>query len=296
MGFRVTIFSQQLSPSGSGAHCSQSPCGIPETMSHCALDHSVPEAAVQGDAHPSVGLSLQEWAPIHSASKPLVGPSPKRVTSLYQAPNQESLHSQTVHDSERESAFSHSPLKGPPKYHMCRKAVGVSSFFYSALVSAIFVNPSVFDLLLPAIFVRAKVSQPHTGVHAYHSPGWGILPPQLTKALYELPSPRAMSITVTLSVFAVCPGQPLPSGKHKSAFVMQRCPKHCAFCSVGSSLPWRTHGIFNVPTQHPSHSPCLFAGFGGIPLDLRSPLFSQEPLVRPTPYTLTNVSLKSCHC
>ena len=63
--------SHSSSLSGPGVHSSQSPWNSPGPMCHALLDHSVPEAGAQGGTHPSVGLCLQEWAPIHVGSKPL---------------------------------------------------------------------------------------------------------------------------------------------------------------------------------------------------------------------------------
>ena len=70
VGDRVAIFSQQLSPSGSGVRCSQSPCRSPGPMCRAALDHSVPESGVQRGLCPSVKLCLQKWLPTMQGLSP----------------------------------------------------------------------------------------------------------------------------------------------------------------------------------------------------------------------------------
>ena len=58
MGFRVTIFSQQLSPSGSRVRCLQSPCRVLGIVYCAALDHAVSDAGAWQGTCPRSGLSF----------------------------------------------------------------------------------------------------------------------------------------------------------------------------------------------------------------------------------------------
>ena len=58
MGFRVVIFLEQLSSSGSGVCCSQFPCGSPGTMCCVTLVHSVLKSGAQEGTCFRVGLCL----------------------------------------------------------------------------------------------------------------------------------------------------------------------------------------------------------------------------------------------
>ena len=107
IGFKVSIFLQQLSPSGSGVRCSQCPFSSPGPMCHAALDHSVPDTVAKIVTCPNVGPCLQEQASKHVGPKPLVGPASAwfhKCSHIYgeqgqtprvskcQSPETESLH------------------------------------------------------------------------------------------------------------------------------------------------------------------------------------------------------------
>ena len=151
MGFRVITLSQQLSPSGSGVRCSQSPCSSPRPLCHAALDHSVLEAGAQGGTCPSVGPCLQEKAPIHMGSKPLVGPASAwfhKHFCLHGEQGQCPRMSKMQKPRERACTKLQSPVPRTP-----------------TPVSTISVgSPVVLTLFQLPFLANAKVFQPCTGI------------------------------------------------------------------------------------------------------------------------------------
>ena len=197
VSFRATIFLQVLSLSGSGGHNSRSLCSGPETMCCATLDHSDPEAATQGGTHPHVGPWLQSCAPIHTGSKPLMGPLLKEWI----------LH--TTHPSRTRVRKPFQPLlfKDPPEIPHVQEANGCPvsptvrqrPLYFCQL-------PSVFDPISAAIFSQGK-SFPT--MHLLHtcicssSVGHPLL--QLMQALYELPpNPRLCQLARSHSKLYLC--------------------------------------------------------------------------------------------
>lgn len=124
VGFRVSIFSQQRSLSGSGVRCFHSPCSSWVPRCSATLDHSGSEAGVQGPC-------LQSGLLSNEGSKPLEGSHTRKVISPY--------HTRRGREWE---TFCPLLLKGPPNIPCVQEASGSGPTFLMVCQSLPFLSAS----------------------------------------------------------------------------------------------------------------------------------------------------------